>query len=197
MIRFNLLPYREMRRAEQQRQFIVLACGIAILGLAIWFLGHTYLGSQLETQNNRNRFLQQHIAVLDKQIAEIKHLKEQTAALLARKKVIETLQTNRSEVVHLMDQLARQMPDGVYLQSIKQHGNSVHIIGYAQSNARVSTLLRNFESSPWLEHPALIQIKAVNQGGQHLFEFSMNVTLTRGTGKDDAKQPASRKDKRT
>ncbi|HET8610542.1 MAG TPA: PilN domain-containing protein [Burkholderiales bacterium] len=195
MIRFNLLPYREMRRAEQQRQFIVLACGIAILGLAIWFLGHSYLGSQLDTQNRRNKFLQQHIAVLDKQIAEIKHLKEQTAALLARKKVIETLQTNRSEVVHLLDQLARQMPDGVYLKSIKQRGNSVHIIGYAQSNARVSTLLRNFESSPWLEHPALIQIKAVNQGGKHLFEFSMNVTLTRG--KDDEKKPASHKGRKT
>ena len=96
------------------------------------------------------------------QIDEIRKLKEQTQALLARKRVVESLQTNRTETVRLLDQLVRQLPDGVFLKAIKQTGQRVNVVGYATSNARVSTLMRNFEASPWLESPSLIEIKAVS-----------------------------------
>jgi type IV pilus assembly protein PilN len=139
----------------------------------------SYLDEQIDTQQARNKYLQDEIVKLDKQIAEIQKLKEQTAALLARKRVVETLQSNRSEVVHLLDQLVRQLPDGVYLKAVKQTGTRVTITGLTESQARVSTLMRNLESSPHLEHPGLVEIKAVQQGRQRFNEFIMNVNITR------------------
>lgn len=105
---------------------------------------------QIEHQESRDTYMTNQIAVLDKQIDEIKKIRTQTQALLARKKVVETLQDNRSDVVHLLDQLVRLLPDDVYLQSIKQTNQVINLKGYAQSNARVSTLMRKLESSPWL-----------------------------------------------
>ena len=118
MIRINLLPHREIRRKQQQQQFFVLLGGIVIIGAGVWLIVHQHLDAQLENQVSRNKYLQEEIVKLDKQIAEIQKLKEQTAALLARKRVVETLQSNRSETVHLLDQLVRQLPDGVYLKEL-------------------------------------------------------------------------------
>src|SRR5512146_854019 len=115
MIRINLLPHREIRRKRQQQYFFVMLGAVAVVGVAIWFGVHTYLNDVLDNQNSRNAYLQGEIAKLDKQIAEIRKLKDEIASLLARKSVVETLQTNRSEVVHLLDQLARQLPEGMYL----------------------------------------------------------------------------------
>ena len=179
MIRVNLLPHREIRRKQQQQQFFTLLGGVAVIGAAVWFVVHTYLDDQYNEQRSRNKYLEGEIAKLDKQIAEIQKLKEQTAALLARKRVVETLQGNRSQVVHLLDQLVRQLPDGVYLKGIKQTGARVTINGYTQSQARVSTLMRNLESSPHLEAPGLIEIKAVRLGNQRINEFTMNIDITR------------------
>jgi len=179
MIRINLLPHREIRRKHQQQQFFVLLGGVVVIGAAVWFVVHSFLDEQFETQQGRNKYLQDEIVKLDKQIAEIQKLKDQTAALLARKRVVETLQGNRSEVVHLLDQLVRQLPDGVYLKSVKQIGSRVTITGLTQSQARVSTLMRNLESSPQLESPGLVEIKAVQQGGQRANEFIMNINITR------------------
>ena len=192
MIRINLLPHREIRRKQQQQQFFILLGGVIVIGAAVWFVVHTYLDEQHELQMSRNKYLQDEIVKLDKQIAEIQKLKDQTAALLARKRVVETLQGNRSEVVHLLDQLVRQLPDGVYLRSIKQSGPRVTINGFTQSQARVSTLMRNLESSPQLENPGLVEIKAVTQGGQRINEFLMNVDVTRAKVEDDAKKAAAR-----
>lgn len=193
MIRVNLLPHREERRKQQQQQFIILLVFVAVIGAASWFSVHTYLSDRLQEQQSRNQYLEQEIAKLDKQIAEIKKLQEQTAALLARKKVVETLQSNRAEVVHLLDQLVRQLPDGIYLKSIKQKGNVVTISGYTQSQARVSTLMRNLESSYSLENPGLIEIKAVQLGGQRINEFTMNIHITRAKTEDDkSKRPRGR-----
>ena len=192
MIRINLLPHREIRRKQQQQQFFILLFGVVIIGAAVWFVVHSYLDEQHELQMSRNKYLQDEIVKLDKQIAEIQKLKDQTAALLARKRVVETLQGNRSEVVHLLDQLVRQLPDGVYLKSIKQSGPRVTINGFTQSQARVSTLMRNLESSPQLENPGLVEIKAVTQGGQRINEFLMNVDVTRAKVEDDAKKAAAR-----
>jgi type IV pilus assembly protein PilN len=161
MIRINLLPHREQKRQARQRQFISVAIGLAVLGVAVIGLVHVVFASQIENQQNRNKLLKEEIARLDEQIKEIDRLREQTQALLSRKLVVETLQTNRTEAVHLVDQMVRQLPDGIYLRSLKQVGTRVTVIGYAQSNARVSTLMRNIEASPWLSQPELIEIKAV------------------------------------
>ncbi|HWI13517.1 MAG TPA: PilN domain-containing protein [Burkholderiales bacterium] len=190
MIRINLLPHREMRRRRQQQHFFVMLGVVLAVGAATWFVIHTYLADRLSEQNARNAYLQEEIVKLDKQIEEIKKLKEQTAALLARKKVVETLQGNRSEVVHLLDQLVRQLPDGIYLKAIKQTGNRVTINGYTQSQARVSTLMRNLESSEYMENASLVEIRAVGVGTARMNEFTMNVNLTRPKSDDD-KKPAA------
>ena len=160
-VRINLLPHREQKRVARQRQFVTLAITLAVLGFAVVALIHGILAAQIENQNDRNRLLQSEIAKLDEQIKEIDRLREQIEAVLARKQVVETLQANRNEAVHLIDQLVRQLPDGIYLKSIKQAGTKVTAVGVAQSNARVSTLMRNIEASPWLSRPELVEIKAV------------------------------------
>lgn len=179
MIRINLLPHREMKRAAQQRSFIIAAAAMVGLGVGIVFLVHGILASRVENQLARNAFLDREIASLDKQIEEIRRLRDQTQQLLARKQVVESLQSNRAEVVQLFDQIARQLPDGVYLRNLKQTGGKVNIIGYAQSNARVSTLMRNLESSPWLSNSTLVEIKAATVNNQRLNEFNMNVDMAR------------------
>jgi len=175
VIRINLLPHRELKRAARQRQFSFLLGGVAVLALASALLVHLYFVARLENQASRNQYLTKEIATLDKQIAEIKKLKEQTQALLARKQVVESLQVNRSQTVHLLDQLVRQLPEGVYLKSIKQTGESVNLTGYAQSSARVSTLMRNLGASPWLESPQLVEIKSVTVDNLRANEFSLTV----------------------
>jgi type IV pilus assembly protein PilN len=179
MIPINLLPHRAERRKALQRQFIVLATLIFVFGVLVWFAGHQFLHGRIENQNRRNQFLQARIAELDKQIDEIKKLKEQTQALLARKRVVESLQTNRTESVRLLDQLVRQLPEGIYLKTVKQTGARVNVVGYATSNARVSTLMRNFEASPWLEAPQLVEIKASKVGDQVLNEFNLFFAISR------------------
>jgi type IV pilus assembly protein PilN len=179
MVRINLLPHREQRRQARQRQFVSLAIGLAILGVAIVGLGHIVIAAWIENQNGRNKLLTTEIAKLDEQIKEIDRLRDQTQALLARKQVVETLQANRTEAVHLLDQLVRQLPDGVYLRSVKQQGARVTLVGYAQSNARVSTLMRNVESSPWLTSPDLIEIRSVAVDRQKVNEFTLAVQIKR------------------
>jgi len=193
MIRINLLPHREIKRKQQLKEFMFMLAAVFGLGIASWFAVHSYLGGQLEEQNGRNNYLESEIATLDKQIDEIKKLKEQTAALLQRKKVVESLQANRAETVYLLDQLVRQLPDGVYLKSVIQKANKVTVGGFAQSNARVSTFMRNLESSPYLEKPVLIEIKSIADKTTRLSEFSLSVLLTRN--KEDqapATKPAAK-----
>lgn len=190
MIPINLLPHRAERRKAQQRQFAGLAVATLLLAGVIVGAVHTVFAGRIENQMNRNKYLETEIAALDKQIDEIKKLREQTQALLARKRVVESLQTNRTETVRLLDQLVRQLPDGVYLKSIKQAGQRVTVIGYATSNARVSTLMRNFEASPWLEAPTLVEIKASKIGKENatLNEFNLTVGISRP--KEEAASPA-------
>jgi len=179
MVRINLLPHREQRRQARQRQFISLAIGLAILGLAVVGLGHVFIAARIDNQNSRNQLLKGEIVKLDEQIKEIDRLRDQTQALLARKQVVETLQANRTEAVHLLDQLVRQLPDGMYLKSVKQNGAKITLVGYAQSNARVSTLMRNIESSPWLGSPELVEIKSVALDKQKVNEFTLVVQVKR------------------
>jgi len=198
MVRINLLPHREQKRQARQRQFVSLAIGLAVLGLAVVGLVHVVIAARIENQNSRNALLKTEIAKLDAQIKEIDKLREQTQALLARKQIVETLQANRTEAVHLLDQLVRQLPDGLYLRSVKQNGAKVTLVGYAQSNARVSTLMRNIESSPWLGNPELVEIKSVPLDKQKVNEFTLNLQVKRptdaaGAGKIPTGAPAAKK----
>lgn len=191
MIRINLLPHREERRKTLRQQFYALAGLVAVLAGAVWFVGYGYLDNKIEQQAAKNAFLKKEIAVLDGQIEEIKKLKEQTEALLSRKQVIESLQANRSETVHLFNELARRLPVGIYLRSIKQEQQKITLIGYAQSNARVSTLMSNLDESPVLERPVLVEIKAATVGKQRMNEFNLYIHLTRQTSEEvDAKAGA-------
>ncbi|TXI20536.1 MAG: fimbrial protein [Nitrosomonas sp.] len=184
MIRINLLPHRELKRKAQQQQIAVLAGIIGFFGIAAIWIINSMIAGAIDYQNGRNQYLSDQIAILDKEIAEIQNIKASTNELLARKQIVESLQNSRSEVVHLMDQLARLIPDGVYLQSLKQVNDDINLIGFAQSNAWVSTLMRNLESSPYLESALLIEIKATTVNNARQNEFNMKVKLTNATSED-------------
>lgn len=189
MIRVNLLPHREEARKARRQQFYTLIGLVAVLGGLIVFLGYSVIGGYINAQQEKNDFLKKEIAVLDKQIDQIKRLKEQTQALLARKQVIESLQRDRGETVHILSELVNLVPEGVYLKSLKQEGDRLNMTGYVQSNARVSTLMRNLDSSPWLERPQLLEIKAVVVDKRRLNEFNLNIVITRSRADDAAKVP--------
>jgi type IV pilus assembly protein PilN len=190
VIRVNLLPHRAEKRRARQIQFI--AFSVISVALAGFLVGAVELAidTQISYQERRNTYLKQETAVLDKQIEEIRKLREQTQALLARKNVVEGLQSTRSDVVHLLDQMLRILPDGVYLKTLKQSGNKIALDGFTQSNARVSTLMRAIEDSPWLDTPTLIEIHSTSTGGGRISEFSLNFNLTKAQVAASAKPTA-------
>jgi len=191
MMRINLLPHRAEKRKARQIQFAAIAIVVAILGGMLVGFVQAAIATQVSYQERRNAYLKKEIAELDKQIAEIKKLRAETQALLERKKVVESLQSTRSDVVHLMDQMLRILPDGIYLKSLKQSGNKISIVGIAQTNARISTLMRAIQDSPWLDTPNLIIIKATTAAtgkstNTRASEFSMNFNLSKPS---EAKTP--------
>lgn len=196
MIRINLLPHRELKRAARRRQFYSLLVGAGVLSLAVVLGVHALISFRIEEQQSRNRLLKTEIATLDKQILEINRLREQTDALLARKAVVESLQSNRTEAVHLIDQLVKQLPEGVYLKQVKQAGAKINVVGFAQSNARVSTFMRNIEASTRLMSPELVEIKAATVNNQRLSELSLNFTMKRPNAPADAAKGGDPKDKK-
>jgi type IV pilus assembly protein PilN len=182
MIRINLLPHREEKRKRREQQFAVLSGLSALLGIVVAGAVWLYLDAQVSQQRSNVAYMKSEIDKLEKQIEEIRKIREETASLLAKKRVVEGLQANRSEPVQLLDQLLRQLPEGVYLKAIRQTGVKVNITGYAQSNARVSTLMRNLGASPYLENPELVEIKAVaspDKSGNRVNEFNMNISIKR------------------
>jgi len=186
MIRINLLPHRELKRAARRRQFNILFALTLAAGMLGVVLGHTVIATRQTAQDARNAFLDKEITRLDSQIGEIKKIREQTQALLERKQVVETLQSNRTEVVHLFDQMIRLLPEGLYLKSFKQTGDVINISGYTQSSARVSTLMRSLEGSPWFEHPTLVEIKAATVNNLRANEFVLSVKQTKQLTEDAA-----------
>lgn len=185
MMRINLLPHREEKRKARRTQFYALLGVVFVVALVIWGIGFTVIAERIDRQNDANEFLRTEIAVLDKQIAEIKNLKQQTEALLARKRVIELLEANRAETVHVFNEFAERVPEGIYLRKINQSGQRINISGYAQANARVSALMHNLEESPIFEKPELVQIQAEVVGGRRLSAFNMYVTIKREVKADD------------
>jgi type IV pilus assembly protein PilN len=174
-IRINLLPHREIKRAARRRQFNYLLAATLVIAAGVIGLGQAAISNRLLTQEDRNSFLEMEIAKLDSQIKEIKKIREETQALLERKQVVETLQSNRTEVVHLFDEIIRVLPEGLYVKSVKQAGDQIELLGYTQSSARVSTLMRNLEASPWFEQPTLVEIKAATVNNLRANEFNLKV----------------------
>jgi type IV pilus assembly protein PilN len=177
--RVNLLPHRAERRQRAKQHFAIVSGGTFVVGLMIVGLVHSYYAEQISNQEGRNQFLKSEIGKLDKEIAEIDKLKDEIQALLARKQIIETLQADRAQTVHLLDELVKQMPEGVFLKQITQKGMKVQLVGYSQSNARVSTLMRNIEASRWLGEPELIEVKAAPLDKRRVSEFTMFMSLKR------------------
>lgn len=164
MARINLLPWREQLREERRKQFLVILGGIFVLSCGAVFLGDQYLSGEIARQEARNAFIQQNIAQLDVRIKEISELKTRRQQLLARMKIIQDLQGNRPVIGHVFDQLVRTLPDGVYFRELKMQGDTLSISGEAESNNRVSNLMRNLDASDWFASPTLIEVKATTAG---------------------------------
>jgi type IV pilus assembly protein PilN len=177
MAKINLLPWRLERRKQRQKEFYSMLIGAAILAVVVAFGVVQYFDHLIETQNRRNAALTSEIAQLDEKIKEIEELDKKKAQLLARKDVIEQLQANRSQMVHLFDELVRTIPDGVRLNSIKQAGDELTLDGVAQSNARVSSYMRALEGSGWMTNPDLSIIEAKGGDKAMPFVFALKVKL--------------------
>ncbi len=191
MIRINLLPHREERRKQRQKDFVALLLLSGILGALIVIAVGAYFSSQLSDQQQRNTFIKTENTRLDGEIKEVANLKQEIEALKARQQAVEDLQSDRNQPVYLMDELAQQVPEGVYLKSFKQDGQRVLLNGYAQSNERVSEFLRNLgNQSPWLERPDLIEIRStgigVGKDAKKVFEFTINAGIKRPRDQDPA-----------
>ena len=176
-MRINLLPHRQIKRAERQREFGLMGLMAVGAACAVIFLGWQFLGAQKNSQLERNGRLEKAITSLDKEIADIKDLKDQISNVLERKQIVENLQSNRSQSIVILDELTRQLPEGLYLKSIKQTGNLITLEGVADTNARVATLVRNLSVSNWMESPNLVEIKSITVNNIKQNEFMLNVSL--------------------
>jgi type IV pilus assembly protein PilN len=180
VILINLLPHREERRRRRKAAFFAGLGVSAAVGVGIAALWWLVLQQMTGQQQERNQYLRTEITALDAQIKDIASLKAEIEALKARQKAVEDLQTDRNVPVYLLNELVQQVPEGVYLTAIRQNGDTVSITGVAQTNERVSELLRNTAyNATWLERPELVEIKAAQVQGKRLFDFSMRVTLKR------------------
>lgn len=177
MARINLLPWREERRKQRQKEFSIMLGAAALGAILLSFIIISYYNGQIDGQNERNAFVQQQIDEVKKKNEEIKQLEAKKAKLLARKEVIEKLQANRSQMVHLFDSLVRTIPDGAVLTSIKQDSETLTLEGRAQSNARVSTYMRNLEGSGWMTNPDLSIIEAKGGDKGLPYQFKLQVKL--------------------
>lgn len=179
MARINLLPWREQLREERKQRFLVALGGTLAVAAGLLFLAGQYLDGAIEQQNARNEFLKKEIAVLDERIKAIKELKERRAQLLERMKIIQDLQGNRPVIGHVFDQLVRTLPDGVYFTGLKRADKSIAVVGAAESNNRVSSLMRNLDASEWLVAPTLTEVKAVTAGAidqANVFQLTVQQT---------------------
>lgn len=177
MIRINLLPHRQIKRAERQRRFNLMAGLVFIAGIAIVFMVYTVISAQVDHQLERNSRLEQANIKLDKEIADIKSLREKIQDLLSRKQVVENLQTNRSQAVAILDEITRKIPEGTYLKSIKQDGFKIEVNGIADTNARIATFVRNLSDSQWLASPNLVEIKSTVINNIKYNDFIINVSV--------------------
>lgn len=173
MARINLLPWREWERKRKQREFTGMVAAGAIFAAIAVIIGHVQMDSMISNQEGRNLFLEGEIKSLDARIVKIKDLESTKAKLLARMNVIQELQSNRPLSVHLMDELVRTLPDGVYLSKVTQKGPELTLEGVAQSNARVSAYMRNIDGSLWIGNPRLNVIETKTADRRRIAEFTL------------------------
>jgi len=191
MARINLLPWRAERRKRRQQEFFAMLGAAALVAALLAVLINSYYSAQIESQNARNAFLEARIVEVQKQITEIDELDRAKSRLLARKQVIEELQASRSQMVHLFDELVRTVPDGIKLTLIQQAGDQLTLEGLSQSNARVSSYMRNLEASDWTGTPDLSIIEAKGDNKALPFEFKLQVRLTSPEQKNEASADAA------
>jgi len=183
MPRINLLPWREEERKKRQRDFLIATAGSFIAGLVVVGLTNLAFSQMISNQGDRNKRLEDEIIILERSITEIDGLERQRERLLARMEIIEQLQRSRPEIVHLFDEVSRQLPEGVYLTGMKQNGSSVEIRGVAQSSTRVSALMRQIDASQWLTDPDVVKVETTEKGPARQAEFVVNLKQVRD---DDA-----------
>ena len=196
MVRINLLPHREEKRKQRKAAFIRLLALAGLIGLALLMAYAGFIAAKIANQNQRNSYIKTANEKLDGQIKEIATLKQEIDALKARQQAVEDLQSDRNQPVYLMDELVKQVPEGIYLRAFKQDNQRVVLSGYAQSNERVSELLRHLSNdSPWLERPDLIEIRSTSIGqgkeSKKVFDFTVNVGIKRPRDKDKPAEGAA------
>ena len=179
MPRINLLPWREAERKKRQRDFMVSMAGSLVSGLLVIALTNLAFSQMIGQQRDRNNRLESEIVELEKSITEIDGLERQKERLLARMEIIEQLQRSRPEIVHLFDEVTRQLPEGVYLTGMTQTGSSIEVQGVAQSSTRVSALMRQIDASTWLTDPDVVKVETTEQGPGRRAEFVVNLKQVR------------------
>ena len=185
MANINLLPWREERRQEQKKEFFVVLGGVAIIAIGLIFLTHMYVRSSIDYQNSRNQYLSAHIAELDKQAKEIKELEKTRQQMLDRMHVIQQLQGNRPVIVRIFDELVRTLPDGVFYKSLKRDNDRIVVEGIAESNNRISSLMRKIEASEWFSGPNLTSVKADPSYGDQASSFTLSFSISSPSDKND------------
>ncbi|MEL0168401.1 MAG: PilN domain-containing protein [Pseudomonadaceae bacterium] len=191
MARINLLPWREQLREERKKEFLTILALVVLFAGALVFLGDRYVNGQIENQNARNAFIKSEIAQLERRIKEIEQLQARRAQLLDRMKIIQDLQGKRPIIVRVFDELARTLPDGVYFTDIGLKGSAISIKGGAESNSRVSNLMRQLDASDWLTAPNLTAVKAVTSGAldqANVFQLTVKQTEPRAGAAEGEQQ---------
>jgi len=188
MARINLLPWREARREEQKKAFLTILGFVVVAAVLLLVLGDRIVNTQIENQRARNDYLTQNIAVLNEQVQEIKDLQRKRNQLIERMRVIQELQGNRPIIVRVLDQLVRTVPDGVFYTSVEAVGQELTIEGIAESNNRVSSLMRRLDASEWLKDPNLDEVRAAPDYGDqaNTFELKVMVDLPEKTAEEGA-----------
>lgn len=190
MPHINLLPWRDELRKRREKEFIITAVIAALMMGGVVLGVHLHYESRIAYQNQRNFFIETEISTLDKKIKEIDNLKKERDSLIARTKVIQDLQAGRPEIVHVFDELVTTLPDGVYYTKVAQKGRALNLHGVAQSNARVSSLMRSLNTSTWFENPSLVEITADlhKDTSVRLSKFNLNVSQAKKKKQDEGQE---------
>ncbi len=192
MAQINLLPWREERRQALKQSFLVTLGLVAALGFLLVLLGDQIMSNRIDNQNARNAYLTKHIKELDKQVREIRELERRRKQLLERMEVIQRLQGNRPIIVRVLDQLVRTVPDGVFYTNLKTKGKTITINGLAESNNRVSSLMRQLDASDWLANPNLDKVNAAPNFGDQATKFNLTVKVQAPASGEEAEKEAEK-----
>jgi type IV pilus assembly protein PilN len=178
MANINLLPWRDERRQELKREFLVVLGGVAIIGAGLVVLTHIFFNNAISDQQNRSAYIQKHINELNEQVKEIKELENKRNELLDRMAVISSLQGDRPLIVRIFDELVRTLPDGLYYRSLSRSGKTIKLEGAAESNNRISSLMRRLDGSEWFSSPNLSKVKADPKFGDQASGFTMTYKIS-------------------